>query len=177
MLRDTALVEHIASSTTEAADGHASLRAIIREIVAESETHEEATKRLVERVWSDDRLRADFIEPAVREGCYRLVGKAISAARGDILAAPSVKNNSNGARLREAAAGFLAFPLWDGTRLGEATTEQIKDTAVRYRKQADTMAQRAAWLARVAEKVPKGKRVSDVLTEAALEALWSDVES
>jgi hypothetical protein len=76
--------------------------------------------------------------------------------------------------VRVIAASILDMPLADGTKLRDATRFEVVEAAERYRNLSSTMAHRARWLEAIAERVPDGRRIGDVLTDDAAQRIYEE---
>ena len=135
----------------------------------------EATRRLEEAVRANRRLRDELTEPLIAEACYAAVRRQCRSARQSVWRTSRrelTRRHVDGARrvLRHAET-LLAFPLLGGRHLGEAQREEITAAAEFYAAQAGDMAIKARWLQLVAQSLPKGRKVADVLTEERLREL------
>lgn len=72
---------------------------------------------------------------------------------------------------------FLDFPLAGGLPLRDATRSDVERQADLYAGQAKVMNQRARWLSMIAQAVPPGSRVGDILDEARVSALFQQASA
>jgi hypothetical protein len=121
-------------------------------------------------------------EPDVRR---RLTEDAMKIAVADSIA--SIRLYERGAiehQARQQAEGiarransidraFMSFPLPFGGILADATKADIIKAVDHYEVSAATQQRRAAWLRRIADKLPENVIVSAALTEADLVSAWS----
>jgi hypothetical protein len=77
---------------------------------------------------------------------------------------------------RTVVRAWLEFrlPIPGNKKLGNANGADLNAGAEAYRRQSGDMAHKAAWLEAIRPKIPKGKTVSDVLDDKALDALYED---
>lgn len=77
---------------------------------------------------------------------------------------------------RNVVRAWLSFrlPIPGNKKLGSATGADLVAGAEAYRRQSGDMAHKAAWLEAIRPKLSKGKTVSDVLDDAALDALYEE---
>lgn len=135
-----------------------------------------AATRLMEQVVRANRaLRDELTEPLIAGACYGAVRTQCRAVRRQIWSPPRreiARTHADGARriLRHAET-LLAFPLLGGRHLGEAQREEVAAAAEFYATQAGDMATKARWLQLIAQSLPKGRKVADVLTEERLREL------
>lgn len=140
-----------------------------------------ATDILEHAVRSDRKLRDLLTDPLISSACYDAVRRVCHAERRAVWKAPIeklVKGRLTGsARVVKLAAGnLLMFSLPDGLKLGEATREDITEAANFYSKQAGDMAHKSRWLQLIAQSLPAGKKVREVLTDRRLRELQQEAK-
>jgi len=132
-----------------------------------------ATEALKVKVLSDSLLFRTLMEPLVYKACYDTVTGVCRRKRSLISNAPQRTPAQNAAAIAGLASGTLlglmAFPLWGGKLLREATKEEVLEDSQKWIKQGSDMVKKGRWLQMVADHVPPGKKVGDVLTEAKLQ--------
>lgn len=137
-----------------------------------------------------------FVEAAIRES-DQLLYEAIREAAWDGLRAEQRKRRSiisrgassapdpvQGSRyapgVREEVvnrcAGLMTWPLMSGTPLGQATYEEVKKDAERFRTNGERNLQNARFLKLVLSKMKPGQIVGNKLKENQLQALWKEAE-
>jgi hypothetical protein len=142
-----------------------------------------AVDAMLERITSDDELFRMIATPLLRTACSNAIYQVMSQIRREAF------GNGNGqpsrevahrasqraikARAQAALRGLLAFPLSDGTLLGNAVYEQVFKTASRLLKTSATMGHEGRWLMLVADKIKARPReiVSRQLKLGQLEQL------
>lgn len=151
----------------------------------------EATAMLESAVRQSRQLRDHITEPLISGACYDAIRAQIHVRRRAIWNDPKVvdpiaseaganvvplaKRGPDAERVVKLAAGtLLMFPLPGGKQLGEATRAEISAAADFYGGQAADMTTKARWLRLVAQSVPDGKRVADVLTDKRLRELQAE---
>ena len=147
----------------------ASLRRIVAEIVATSDTREEAAAALLRRVRGDAALWAALMEPHEKMAADAAVRGMVHEQRRRIWARP-VEPDARVAALANMHATLMDFRLPSGLRLRDATAADCMDGATFYARQAGDMAWKARWLSAVAEACGDGV-VADAMDERALAAL------
>jgi hypothetical protein len=135
-----------------------------------------ATAMMQEAVRLSRQLRDMLTEPLIANACYDAVRAQCHKERRKVWQPPVEqlrKSKVEGAfRVVQLAAGtLLMFPLPGGKKLGEATREEISAATSFYDSQAGDMAHKARWLRLVAQSVPDGKTVGEVMTDARLREL------
>ncbi len=138
-----------------------------------------ATKALERAVRGNRALRDALLEPLVATACYSAVTAACRQERRKVWTPPTdklVRSRVHGAyRIVQMAAGnLLAFPLPGGMKLAEATREEVAEATRFYDAQSVDMSWKARWLRLVAQSIPTGKRVGDVLTDKRLGELQAE---
>lgn len=138
---------------------------------------DEAAKMFEVAVRQSMALRDQLTEPLIAEACRAAVRKEVREERRTVWVVPTAKPaqvdvKAQADRVVQLAAGTLAmFPLPGGQRLGEATREEISTAAEFYGRQAADMGVKARWLRLIAQSVPDGRKVGDVLSDARLREL------
>lgn len=139
-----------------------------------------AAKMFEEAVRQSRTLRDQLTEPLISEACRAAVRGEVRQERRTVWTPPPAQKPDakvQADRVVHLAAGTLAmFPLPGGKRLGEATREEIATAADFYGRQAADMGAKARWLRLIAQSVPDGKRVGDVLTDKRLRELQEEAQ-
>lgn len=133
-----------------------------------------ATRALLAQVRKQRALRDALTEPLLEAACYQAVSAQMRQQRHRVWTPPNYSAGGNGARVIALATSLLDFPLPGGRRLGEATRAEVAAAAELYRSYADDMGHKARWLALVAQSVPDGGKVGEVLDEARLAELQKE---
>ncbi len=145
---------------------------LVRSICIDAVTIEEASQAVQDAVAADDDLRREFVERALPGFAYDLVSETFRKMRRAIVTVRQ-DTSQGGLRLLQTTDSLLEFPLWDGTRLKEATRVQVIETAEKYESQATTMAHRGRWLRAVAAKATNDdERIGDVVDAATAQQLF-----
>jgi hypothetical protein len=148
-----------------------------------------AVKRLLYRLRSDHALLHTVLEAAVKLAVEERIKHKVNDDRRYIFEA--AKERSDEAQSAAAAsrrdnvialAGgigrcLLDFPLCGGKRLRDANRAEIMAQIERYEKSAESIMHKSRWLRLVADKVPDGKTVGDVLREDAAQALFEEAKN
>jgi hypothetical protein len=138
------------------------------------------------QILKDKELLRMLVRSAVRSASNSAIGKVLTAQRAAAIASigaavdkpavSSAQTAKDKSRAKALAAvvklTILDLPLSDGTLLREATVDQIRASAARWRAQGETMLHRAKFLELVAAVVPVGKTAGAVLTDARAAALY-----
>lgn len=145
---------------------------------------DEAARMFEAAIRQSRSLRDQLTEPLIADACRVAVRKEVKDVRREVWtgsqsrAAGQSKPDAikaQAGRVVQLAAGTLAmFPLPGGKRLGEASREEISTAAEFYGRQAADMGAKARWLRLIAQSVPDGKKVSDVLSDARLRELQAE---
>lgn len=140
-----------------------------------------AVVALEARVRKERSLYDALTDPLIAQACYDAVRKACHTDRQSVWKEPGTKivkgKTQNSARIVHLAAGnLLMFPLPGGKKLGEATRSEISSAANFYEKQSGDMAVKARWLRLVAQSLPSGQTVKDVLTDKRLRELQTEAK-
>jgi hypothetical protein len=148
--------------------------------LAENDNNTDAAEEyLIELFQSDPDLLRALVRGAVKSAVTTNVGGVIRDQRKAIIARQEYSKeraDAAGARIAHnfvrVVKSLLDFPLSKGTLLKDATNVEVLASADRYEKQSSTMAHRARWLRALAERVPNGQRVGDVLTESNVKEIY-----
>jgi len=147
-------------------------RQLAKRCVEEADTVEDAVERFSNYVRNNEGLYKEILNPFFEIACYELVRSIYRHFRADIWESSYAEQKPDKDRLLTIVkGGLLNFPLWNGQRLGGATREEVLESAVMYRTQADTMSWRARWLQSVGYKMKNSQKVYDVFTEEQLHDL------
>lgn len=143
----------------------ATLPALAREHLRASSGNARAASASLLRTLLADRaaLRA-VIEAAVRDAVVYRVESAVRHRRAAVIA--SAERDRKGAVIalaRGISASLLDMPLAGGVRLGDATRDQVTEQADRYEAISSDTGRKARWLRLIAQSVPPGRIVSDVM--------------
>ncbi len=140
----------------------------------------EATAALTARAMSDQDFLAEHFEAVVRSACYQAVAACIRQQRRAVWSTIQPTSEERRAQVAALAAGVAYtlhdFPLPGGKRLGDATREEVVAAAELFGRQARDMAWKSRWLAHVAQSLPPGRKVSEVLSAERLEELRQEVQ-
>lgn len=151
------------------------LQAAIEKAWSEAETNDEAVDALLAMMHADPALYRLAMQKHERRIAQDHIAGARSRQRSlawnkpkrpmaaDVLIGSLVTATTE--------ISLLYFPLPSGRRLGEAERSEVIEAAKQYNAQARDMNAKALWLAAVAEAMPAGSVVKDVLTENDLENL------
>lgn len=138
-----------------------------------------ATDLLYERAMTDQAFLDHHFREAIRTACYAAVSGCVRQERRAVFAMPQPTSPERRAQINALASGsirsLMDFPLPGGKRLGDATRGEVSEAADAYGKQARDMAWKSRWLGHIAQSLPDGKRVADVLTDERLEELRAEV--
>jgi hypothetical protein len=120
----------------------------------------------------------EAIGEAVKLASYQALLQAQHLCRRKIEQAPVARTYSSEqqASITRACRGMLAWPMMNGSELGKATRGHLKTDAARYAKNADGNWRKSRFLSIVADKVPEGSTVEQVLTEQQLAEIFDRVK-
>lgn len=138
-----------------------------------------ATAALAERAMNDKAFLRAYYSEVIQTACYEAVASCVRQERRAVWTTPQPSTTERRAQVTALAAGTVStlhdFPLPGGKRLGEATREEVAQAAEFFGRQARDMAWKSRWLEHVAQSVPAGKRVADVISAERLEELRQEV--
>lgn len=130
-------------------------------------------------------IQATWIDRACYEEVRKMVGKnrgarenLRNARRRTSERSPFGGNDKTGiiAMAQSNARDLMNFELWGGKRLGDATGQEVRQSANNFYAQSFNMSMKGRWLALVAQKVPEDKIVGKTLTSEDLETLRLEAE-
>ena len=143
---------------------------IVRYIVDNAPTLQDAVNQIEERAKRDPGLKAYLTDPWLRRACEDAAGKMQRHNRDAAWTAPNYDPGGNGSRVLTHARTLLDFPLPNGVKLRDAKKGDLEEAARFYREQAEDMAAKAQWLDAIAAKVGR-KKVASVFDADALQRL------
>ncbi len=146
----------------------------VQHVLALSDTQEAAVEMLLREVAKDTALREALLAPWEREAAKHAISGAIRSERRAIWSRPAGPDARVGALANAVRRSLLDFRLPGGLPLRLATAAEIAEAAETYRKRAEDEAGKSRWLRRVEAALPDGKRVGDVMDDAALEKLRAE---
>lgn len=135
-----------------------------------------ATDALTARLQSNKPLLRSILASVIADAVNVRVEMEMRANRKAIIATADRRNNVV-ALATGIANSLLDFPLANGVKLRAATRDEVFEQAGRYGTQARDMTRKAKWLSAIADRVPEGKVVGDVITDADAKALWEGAAS
>lgn len=135
-----------------------------------------ATDWLAEKVMKDPILLRIVINEAVRAASSTHIEEAMRHKRRSILRATTGSKGAVVALSTGWTAAILDMPLANGIRLRDATKAQVIDQAQRYAATAQDAGHKARWLSAIADAVPAGKRVGEVLSDEAAAKMYKAAE-
>lgn len=152
------------------------LHKIATECARQGANNEAACAMLAEAVAADAGLRELLLTPWEPHAIRDLIGEKRRRDRAVIWSRPKAAD-ARVDLLRRASVrmSLMDFPLPNGTRLGNATGEDLAEGSATYKAQASDMAAKAKWLDLIAAGLPEGKTVGEALTETDLERLRDEV--
>jgi len=138
-----------------------------------------ATSKLFLRVIEDHSFIKEFLSEIVRKACYEAVAGQVRADRRQVWSTLQPTAEARSAQVMALASGTVRtlhdFPLPGGKKLGDALRGEVVAAADFFRGQASDMARKAHWLQHIAQHVPDGKTVRDVLSAERLAELRDEV--
>jgi len=139
-----------------------------------------ATTALVTRAMTDSAFLREHFDYAIRAACYSAVASCVRQQRRAVWSTIQPTTEERRAQIAALAAGVMRtlhdFPLPGGKRLGDATREEVVAAAEFFGRQARDMAWKSRWLAHVAQALPPGRKVSEVISAERLEELRQEVQ-
>lgn len=133
-----------------------------------------AVEALVAMLRGNRALLATVVEAAVRDAVEYRTQHAMRTDRARIIhQVKAAQQRGNVIALANGiAASILDMPLAGGVRLRDCSRELVQREATRFGRLADDCGHKARFLARIAQSVPEGKAVGDVVSDARALELW-----
>lgn len=131
-----------------------------------------ATEQLYQDAQNDELMWKRLVEPLIHKALREIIDHSAGQERHEIWTAPNYDPGGKGDRLRRVIdRGLSDFRLHDGTRLADATAEQLQAEKERYEKQAQDMAHKGRWFGLILQRIKSGKTVGQSLSEKQLQEL------
>jgi hypothetical protein len=154
-----------------------SLAAMARAALRECDNDTDAAVRMVVGILTNDidALRR-LIRAAIDDAVSYRVEMALRHKRASIIKATTSTRGAVVALATGWTAALLDMPLANGVALREATREQVVAQADRYRATATDAGHKFRWLVLIAQAVPPGKVVGDVMDDERAAELFKETE-
>jgi hypothetical protein len=135
----------------------------------------QAALTLIAKIGRNRALREELAEEFVRTTCMRAARDVLHSERAKSWLPPNYDAGGKGDRVKALARSntemLLNFPLDDGTKLRDATREQIEKFGTLCAAQGKTLVHRGMFLLAVAAKLKPGQKAGRFLTEKDLQQL------
>lgn len=139
---------------------------------------EKATDLLTKRLLKDRPLLRSIIHGAIRDAVVYRTNMAMRGDRYRIVHAVPASPPPGREAVEALASGIrnalLDMPLAGGLRLRDANREQVSEQANRYAALAKDTGHKARWLTLIAQSVPDGKLVGDVMNDERAAELFRE---
>lgn len=147
------------------------LRDRARAIYAETGDCDDSVTTLIQAI-----RRNNWLDIAVDMAARQLIADQRCRLRSNLSTNPVPKRfpREMQDRIQASFAGLFAWPLMDGTPLGNATREQVTRDGLRFRRNATGNLRSATFLDLVADRMGEAVKVSDALTELELSKLMEE---
>lgn len=150
------------------------LLALARQAVDENDDTTAAVDWLRDRMADRPDLWTALLQP-FEDGALRAIcRRETQTVRREAWTRPAAPDSRVQHLIGVNRANLLDFPLPGGKRLGRAGKAEIAVAAAAYERQGADMLLKARWLATIADRLPEGKVVADVFSDADLERLRED---
>lgn len=141
-----------------------------------------ATRMMEDAVKSSRSLRDALTEPLIKLACYDAVRSASADQRRKSWKPPTEqwvpgKVTGSGRVVQLSKATLLMFPLPGGKALQDAKASDLSAAQSFYQGQSADMAHKARWLQLVAQSIPDGKTVGEVLSDKRLRELQEEARN
>src|ERR1035437_1534088 len=156
---------------------------VARECLAKSDGNLiAATELMVRTVEKDSGLYRALHDPLTRAACYDAVSQQTRSARSAVWNAPLAQPSSIALRGRviDLARGTInslmnfQLPIPGGGWLRDAERPAVLASKEFYGKQSKDMGEKERWLQLIAQHLPNGKTVGQVMDEARLRELQAE---
>jgi hypothetical protein len=137
---------------------------------------QKAIDALVSQLSADAGLLRLIIRDAVSDAVSYRVELQMRNKRRQILASTTSTRGAVIALSSGLSMALLDFPLANGLKLREATRADVVAAADRYALVSKDMRHKAKWLQAIAQSIPDGKRVGDVMTDERAAELFKETE-
>lgn len=145
--------------------------------------------------WAFDWLKqnpawaANYAEDMARKWAEAQVGYALKVARrkiGQASTSPSPVvvpfQSQMTAAIEANYSRMIDAPIWGGKKIGDATPQEIRESADQYHKQGSNMIRKSAWQIAIAEAAEKNgaginEPVRKVLAPKTFEQLWEETDA
>lgn len=141
-----------------------------------------AARMLETAVRAQSPLREALTEHLIGSACWAAIQTQTRVQRRAIWIAPRTEGTPRATSVDDrvvhlASGTLLMFPLPGGKRLADAKREEIAAAAEFYGRQASDMGAKARWLRLIAQSLPDGKVVGEVLTDERLRELQDEARA
>jgi len=143
-------------------------------LVSHSGRTPDAVDAILARITNDANLLRRLIRSAVEDAIKYRVEMAMRNDRQSIIRATTGTRGAVVALANGLSRALLDMPLANGLPLREATRAQVLAQAEGYNKTAMDATHKAKWLQAIAQSVPDGKRVGDVMDDERAAELYRE---
>lgn len=162
---------HAHNSADDAEDIESHFRLAVREAAEDADDLNEAVDRLLDTARRRPDIYALLMSPHEQTAARQVLGGFFRQERRAIWARPVGPDARVAVLANAVGAALMDFRLPGGLPLAQASSEEVREAAGFYARQAADMAWKGAWLDRIAASLPDGKTVSEEFTEAQLAAM------
>jgi len=149
-----------------------SLHTIARAMLAHAEGDPKQAAIVMQEYLAEPDVRRRLAEDAIKLAVADSIASIRLYERGAIEHQARQQAEGIARRANSIDRAFMSFPLPFGGILADATKADIIKAVDHYEISAATQQRRAAWLRRIADRLPENVIVSAALTEADLVSAW-----
>lgn len=159
------------------------LGSLVRDALHEVDGNaEKAVSRVISQLKNDQKLLRKVVQAAIGLAVWERAQHTIRNNRknliGRVITANQQPSRANVIALAQGIrACLLDMPLAGGQRLRDSTREIVLAQVDRYEKQAGDMSHKARWLRLIAQSIPDGKLVGDVVSEKRAQELFEQTRT
>lgn len=163
------------AATAAAADAPPTISSLSREALGRQDgLVDQAVNEVANMLRKDVKLLRSVVEAAVRDAVTYRASHAMRSDRAAIIHRATNEKANVLALARGLSASLLDMPLAGGIRLRDCERSFVQREADRFDGLARDCGHKARFLAHVAQSVPEGKTVGQVIDDGRALDLWKD---
>lgn len=144
---------------------------------------EAATDALTAKLLASPELIKTHLRKIVSEWARQQIMAVLKGRRQHIIEVARTGSFQEGLQtaMRNELTRLMDIPIFGGKRLGDATPEEVRESAARYNALAKDTARKAHWQQLVADTAEKNggasSPIASTLSEATLNKLWEEADA
>jgi hypothetical protein len=152
-----------------------SIHSLAREARADGVEVSVAIDRVMARLTASPELLRTIVRDAVLFAATEAAKLTVRSDRSRIIQMTTATGRNGVFALANGmTAALLDMPIAGGVRLRDARRDQVAAASEFYSRQAQDMSHKGRWFALIAQSVPEGRVVGDVLTDARAAELFNE---